>query len=96
MSDIYNCSGQAPALLAVRRATMGSEGFSAQCHLQIPWMDRRADVQNCSKNIIIRFVMIGRPDFSQSAAAMGSEFVKLLSLFCPLYYCAVSGQIFGP
>jgi UDP-sugar transporter A1/2/3 len=42
-------------------------------------------VQNCSKNLLMRYVMKDRPKFLTSAAVLGSEFLKLSASVC--YIC---------
>lgn len=39
-------------------------------------------VQNCSKNLLMRYVMKDRPKFLTSAAVLGSEFIKLSLSTC--------------
>jgi len=39
-------------------------------------------VQNCSKNLLMRYVMKDRPNFLTSAAVLGSEFLKLTASCC--------------
>lgn len=39
-------------------------------------------VQNCSKNLLMRYVMKERPDFLTSAAVLGSELLKLTASCC--------------
>jgi solute carrier family 35 (UDP-sugar transporter), member A1/2/3 len=44
-------------------------------------------VQNCSKNLLMRYVMKDRPEFLTSAAVLGCEFTKLsLSVLFIVYY----------
>jgi solute carrier family 35 (UDP-sugar transporter), member A1/2/3 len=43
-------------------------------------------VQNCSKNLLMRYVMKDRPKFLTSAAVLGSEFIKLSLSTCYILF----------
>ena len=50
-------------------------------------------VQNCSKNLLMRYVMKDRPDFLTSAAVIGCEATKLV--LCILYIVLVDRRSLG-
>lgn len=43
-------------------------------------------VQNCSKNLLMRYVMKDQPKFLTSIAVIGSEFIKLLISICVILF----------
>ncbi|CAB9499544.1 UDP-galactose translocator [Seminavis robusta] len=67
-SDITETSTSSIAEIKEKAPVVSSMGLKVLCLLA---------VQNCSKNLLVRYVMKDQPKFLTSAAVIGSELVKL-------------------